>query len=721
MPRTYSTRPWSYPIQPSRQRAYLDQACGGDEKLRTEVDALLKWHKEAGDFLEVPDVDPNATLETAVVPDASGTVIGRYKLLEKVGEGGMATVYMAEQKHPIRRRVALKIIKLGMDTKQVIGRFEAERQALAMMDHPNIAKVLDAGATDTGRPYFVMELVRGLPITEFCDKNHLNTRERLELFISVCQAVQHAHQKGIIHRDIKPSNIMVTLHDGEPVVKVIDFGIAKAVNQQLTEKTVFTRYSQMIGTPEYMSPEQAELSGLDIDTRTDIFSLGVLLYELLTGTTPFDSEYLLSKGYAELQRIIREEEPVRPSTKISTMGEALTDIAKHRRTKPELLCKLVRTELDWIVMKTLEKDRSRRYQTPHVLAEDIQRHLSNEPVLAGPPSRIYRLKKLLLRHRTKAVAGATVAVLTAAVVVISAMYVQSVNRGNEAESLGHKDILSKAQEFRSNGKFQEALTEVAAILDSEYIGPEAHLLNARLVMGLRGPAEALEELQKLLNERDEIACQAHFLLARVYLESDPSGGGTVQEYQQKAKEHQQKGEELFSESTEAYFNRAMIAGTVSKTLECLDKAVDLDPGHYPSRRARALSYYAIGDHRNMERDAVVMTSLRNWDSLGYSLMAIALREGKYFTDAVKYHNKAIELSPEEPELYDQRRRTHMQMANYEQALSDARACIRLNPDEIMYHFHIVSVPSLLWAATMKRGPSTIQSRSPARKRSGNLN
>jgi len=404
---------------PAEQAAYLDEACAGDEKLRAQVDALLKWHTEAGDFLEVPAVDPNVTLETSAVTESSGTVIGRYKLLERIGEGGMATVYMAEQKHPIRRRVALKIIKLGMDTKQVIARFEAERQALAMMDHPNIAKVFDAGTTETGRPYFVMELVRGVPITEFCDKNHLNTQERLELFVSVCNAVQHAHQKGIIHRDIKPSNIMVTLHDGKPVVKVIDFGIAKAMNQQLTERTVFTRYSQMIGTPEYMSPEQAEMSGLDIDTRTDVFSLGVLLYELLTGTTPFDSEYLLSKGYGEMQRIIREEEPVRPSTKVSTLGETLTDVAKHRRTSPELLCKLIRSDLDWIVMKTLEKDRQRRYESISELAADVKRHLDNEPVLAGRPSRLYKIQKFVKRNKVLVTSAAAIVVVVILAAIIS--------------------------------------------------------------------------------------------------------------------------------------------------------------------------------------------------------------------------------------------------------------------------------------------------------------
>jgi len=418
----------------AKRAEYLDKACTGNEKLRAEVEFLLKSYQQAGDFLESPAIDPNVTLDESPLTEGPETVIGRYKLLEKIGEGGMASVYMAEQKRPIRRRVALKIIKLGMDTKQVIARFEAERQALAMMDHPNIARVLDAGTTETGRPYFVMELVRGVAITEFCDKNNLSTRERLELFVSVCQSVQHAHQKGIIHRDIKPSNVMVTLHDGQPVVKVIDFGIAKAVNQQLTEKTVFTRYSQMIGTPEYMSPEQAEMSGLDIDTRTDVFSLGVLLYELLTGTTPFDSEYLLSKGYGEMQRIIREEEPIRPSTRISTLGETLTDIAKHRRTSPELLCKLVRSDLDWIVMKTLEKDRSRRYESVSEFAADIKRHLNNEPVLAGRPSALYRIQKFVKRNKLLVLSvAAIVAVVIIATIVSIALAFKATKARGEAE------------------------------------------------------------------------------------------------------------------------------------------------------------------------------------------------------------------------------------------------------------------------------------------------
>ena len=378
---------------------YMDTACRGDAALRKQIEVLLKANEEAADFLENPGFGMDINLDESPLSEKPGTIIGRYKLLEKIGEGGMAVVYMADQTEPIRRKVALKIIKLGMDTKSVIARFEAERQALAMMDHPNIAKVLDAGATETGRPYFVMELVTGVSITEYCDKNNLSTKERLALFIQVCNAVQHAHQKGIIHRDIKPTNVMVTRHEGRPFPKVIDFGIAKAINQKLTEKTLFTRYAHIIGTPAYMSPEQAELSDLDIDTRTDIYSLGILLYELLTGTTPFGEEELRKAGYIEMQRDIREQEPPKPSTKLSTLGEALTDIARHRRTAPDSLTKLIRGDLDWVVMKSLEKDRIRRYETASGLAGDIERHLRHEPLVARPPSTAYRVQKFMRRNK----------------------------------------------------------------------------------------------------------------------------------------------------------------------------------------------------------------------------------------------------------------------------------------------------------------------------------
>lgn len=337
---------------------------------------------------------------TVPVTERPGDWLGRYKLLQVIGEGGCGVVYMAEQEQPVRRRVALKVIKLGMDTKSVMARFEAERQALALMDHPNIARVLDAGASDTGRPFFVMELVRGVKLTDYCDQNKLSTEERLKLFIQVCQAIQHAHQKGIIHRDIKPSNILVTMHDGVPVPKVIDFGIAKATQGRLVDQTLFTAYEQFVGTPAYMSPEQAELSGLDIDTRSDIYALGVLLYELLTGKTPFDTQALLACGLDKLRQTIREKEPERPSTRLRAMViQDLSTAASRRQTDPPKLIHLVRGDLDWIVMKTLEKDRTRRYETANGLAMDVLRYLNDEPVLARPPSSTYRLQKLIRRNR----------------------------------------------------------------------------------------------------------------------------------------------------------------------------------------------------------------------------------------------------------------------------------------------------------------------------------
>ncbi|MHC4214365.1 MAG: serine/threonine protein kinase, partial [Planctomycetota bacterium] len=346
---------------PEERSAYLDRVCGDDSDLRAEFESLLENYDKAGDFLESPPGGSDVTLDDSPLSEGPGTKIGRYKLLELIGEGGFGVVYMAQQEQPIRRKVALKIIKLGMDTKQVIARFEAERQALAMMEHPNIAKVLDAGATDTGRPYFVMELVKGISITEYCDKNSLDTHQRLKLFMEVCKAVQHAHQKGIIHRDIKPTNVMITLRDdGTGVPKIIDFGIAKATQARLTEKTLFTEFKQFIGTPEYMSPEQAQMSELDIDTRSDIYSLGVLLYELLTGSTPLEVKKLRSAAYDEMLKTIRETEPPKPSTRLSTLGEELTEVAKHRDAHPAELCKIVRGDLDWVVMKSLEKDRTRR-------------------------------------------------------------------------------------------------------------------------------------------------------------------------------------------------------------------------------------------------------------------------------------------------------------------------------------------------------------------------
>jgi serine/threonine protein kinase/Flp pilus assembly protein TadD len=395
----------------SQRHGFLDRVCANNPTLRARVETLLQAHEEMGPFLRQAT---GGSSPPQAVREQPSTVIGNYKLLQEIGEGGFGVVYMAQQLRPIRRKVALKILKLGMDTEQVIARFEAERQALAIMDHPNIARVLDAGATETGRPFFVMELVKGVPITEYCDHAQLDTPQRLQLFEHVCHAIQHAHHKGVIHRDIKPTNILVTLHDGRPVPKVIDFGIAKATDHQLTEKTIFTEFRQMIGTPEYMAPEQAELSGLDVDTRADIYSLGVVLYELLTGTKPFDLRALARKGYEEILRAIREVEPPRPSIRLSTMGEEVGVVARQRHTPPKLLGRLIRGDLDWIVMKTLEKDRSRRYETANALAQDIQNFLHDRPVLASPPGAAYRLRKYLRRHRI-GVSAAT-AILLALVV-----------------------------------------------------------------------------------------------------------------------------------------------------------------------------------------------------------------------------------------------------------------------------------------------------------------
>jgi eukaryotic-like serine/threonine-protein kinase len=393
----------------AERTAFLDEACAGDADLRQSVERMLAAQSSVGDFLEQPAIVGDATVDyEPVICEEPGTVIGPYKLLQQIGEGGMGVVFMAEQDEPIQRTVALKIIKPGMDTRQVIARFEAERQALALMDHPNIAKVLDAGTTESGRPYFVMELVKGVPITKYCDDKQLPVRTRLELLLPVCQAIQHAHQKGLIHRDIKPSNVLVAEYDDRAVPEVIDFGVAKATAQKLTDRTMFTEFGQVIGTLEYMSPEQAKLNQLDIDTRSDIYSLGVLLYELLTGSTPFERKRLSEAPFDEMLRIIREEEPPKPSTRLSTV-EGLPKIAASRDSEPKKLSGLIRGELDWIVMKALDKDRDRRYGTANSLAADIERYLNNETVEACPPSASYRFRKFANRHKLGVAAGVAVA------------------------------------------------------------------------------------------------------------------------------------------------------------------------------------------------------------------------------------------------------------------------------------------------------------------------
>jgi WD40 repeat protein/serine/threonine protein kinase len=489
---------------PEARAAFLERACGNDHSLRRAVNALLQNHK-VDNFLEAPAIDtPRAEAARlgvrpppvgAALVEKAGDRIGRYKLLQDIGEGACGIVYMADQEEPVRRRVALKIIKPGMDTKTVIARFEAERQALALMDHPNIAKVLDAGTTGTGRPFFVMELVRGIKITDYCDQNNLSTRERLDLFIRVCQAIQHAHQKGIIHRDIKPSNLLVTLHDGVPVPKVIDFGIAKATEQRLTDKTLFTAFEQFIGTPAYMSPEQAEMSGLDIDTRTDIYSLGVLLYEMLTGKTPLDGKELAASGLDAMRRTIREQEPLKPSTRLTVeMSSSIdgplgvpalaggvggefksvgtseapparsgTSYARQRSTHAtRQLISLIRGDLDWIVMKALEKDRSRRYATANELATDIQRYLNNEPVIARPPSAAYKIQKFVRRNKVMVVsAGAIAAILVMAVGATSWQAFRATHAEHEQSRL--RKAAEEAQQSEATQRLRAETEEFAAL------------------------------------------------------------------------------------------------------------------------------------------------------------------------------------------------------------------------------------------------------------------
>jgi serine/threonine protein kinase len=441
---------------PADERSgFLETACGGNVELRANVQALLKAHKESGEFLEQPPAEIKA--QTSQPGEKVGDRVGRYKLLQQIGEGGCGVVFMAEQQEPVRRKVAVKIVKPGMDTKSVIARFEAERQALALMEHPNIARVLDAGATETGRPYFVMELVRGIKITDYCDQNALKTVDRLGMFIEICDAVQHAHQKGIIHRDLKPSNILVTtLPSGKPLAKVIDFGIAKATtDQRLTDKTLFTAFELLIGTPAYMSPEQAALSSVDVDTRSDIYSLGVLLYELLTGSTPFDTAELLKRGLDEVRRVVCNVEPPRPSTRLGTLMAAdLTTVSRQRQVEPPRLIREVRGDLDWIAMKALEKDRARRYATVNGFAMDIRRYLAGEAITARPPSAVYKFQRFVRRNKLLCMGLCVVLVLLlTCLIVTSRLLVEERQMRNE---MMVSQIQNRAESLRDAGDWNAA-------------------------------------------------------------------------------------------------------------------------------------------------------------------------------------------------------------------------------------------------------------------------
>ncbi len=497
--------------QGAARAAYLEKSCAGDDALRSKVERLMAAYEQQGEA-----IDKTLRSGASLLQEGPGTVIGRYKLLQQIGEGGFGVVFMAEQLEPVQRKVALKIIKAGMDTKEVIARFEAERQALALMDSPNIARVLDAGATESGRPYFVMELVKGTRITDYCDQNNLPNDERLDLFIKVCHAMQHAHQKGVIHRDLKPSNVMITMHDGEPVPKVIDFGIAKATGQRLTGKTLFTRYEQMIGTPAYMSPEQAAMSGLDVDTRTDIYALGVLLYELLTGETPFDNETLAQAAFDEVRRMISETEPPKPSTRLHTMGTKLAEVARHRHTEPGALRRSVRGDLDWIVMKALEKDRRRRYETANDLARDVERHLEHRPVVAGPPGTVYRTRKFVRRHRLGvALAGSVTGALVIGLAVSLLAFAkasQERDRAMAAEqraAANETKALSEAARRSQVAKFLEDMLQ--GVGPSAALGRDTTLLREIL-------DKTAERVARDLKEQPEVEAELCYTLGEVYWE-----------------------------------------------------------------------------------------------------------------------------------------------------------------------------------------------------------
>ena len=515
---------------PAARAAFLDRMCRGDAALRRRLDVLLRAYGQVGKVLDgTAGSDHAHDRFSGTAAELSGDHIGPYKLLEQIGEGGYGTVWMAEQESPVRRRVALKIIKLGMDTKEVIGRFEQERQALALMEHPNIARVIDAGATPHGRPYFVMELVRGVKLTTYCDEHHLPVVERINLFIQVCHAVQHAHQKGIIHRDLKPANVLVTVNDGQPVAKVIDFGVAKATQGRLTEATFFTHFDRMIGTPRYMSPEQAEMTSVDVDTRSDIYSLGVILYELLTGLTPLDSATLAAAGLEEVRRLVRDVDAVRPSLRVQSLnGTDLTTAAQRRHTESVHLPALLRGDLDWIVMKCLDKDRQRRYDSPNALALDLQQHLGNGVVTARPPTLTYLAGRLIRRHKL-AVAAVTAVVLSlvAGLAVASFLFVREKAARQRAVRAEHDQARSRqtaeaasAEAVASEKKARTAAAksaQVASFLTEMLKGVGPSVALGRDTTLLR---EILEQtagrIEKEFKNQAELQAELHSVLADVY-------------------------------------------------------------------------------------------------------------------------------------------------------------------------------------------------------------
>ncbi|MFC1605089.1 protein kinase, partial [Planctomycetota bacterium] len=617
-----------------------------------------------------------------------GGQIGRYKLLHIVGEGGMGIVYLAQQVEPVKRQVALKVIKPGMDSKRVIARFEAEQQALALMEHPHIARVYDAGLAPSGRPYFVMEYVKGISVTEHCDKYKLTIEQRLHLFLHVCEAVQHAHQKGIIHRDLKPSNILVVIQDQEMIPKVIDFGVARAISQPLTEQTLYTEQGQLIGTPEYMSPEQADLSSQDIDTRTDIYSLGVILYELLTGILPFESEIFRTGGIDHIRKVICETEPKTPSTRLSkTSVEDSAESARCRQTDVRTLCRKLNGDLDWITLKALEKDPTRRYSTVDAMAADIWNYLNHQPVSAAPPAFLYRVRKFARRHRQALAVTAMLILVIIAGLITGLMYHRTEKEHAYVESLEHQRLLDDVKMLIGSKKYDQAQSKINRLINSPYIGRKAQLANAQVRLEKRDFAAAITELEAIAAQivfQDEITGQAHAMLANIYYEGDPCAPGQSSEYHRLWKEHREQAEQLIGDTATYCFLRARATSDVQEALTLLAKALEIDRQHYDSLRERALIYQAQQDYSEMAVDAACMITVQSHNPQGYNLNAIALRELGRLNDALRNHNKAIDLDPEDIELYDERCETYMRMERFTLALQDAQKCAELRPDEPVY-------------------------------------
>ncbi len=530
-------------------------------------------------------------LETPTPAEASGAIdpldillekpgarIGRYEILTVLGEGGMGVVYLAQQHEPIRRQVALKVIKPGMDSRRVIGRFEAEQQALAMMDHPHVARVYDGGLTASGRPYFVMEYVAGVPITEYCDEHKLPVEERLALFLRVCEAVQHAHQKGIIHRDLKPSNILVVASDKEAIPKVIDFGVARALTRSLAEQTLTSEPGQIIGTPEYMSPEQANLGNPDLDIRSDVYSLGVVLYRLLCGSLPHETRLFREGGIETIRKVLIEQDPKPPSVRLpADSADGSSQIARCRHTDVRTLCRKLAGDLDWITLKAIEKDRARRYATADVFALDIRRYLRHEPVSAVPPGLMYKSRKFLRRHRIAVAAAAAVMLTIAGVTLGIAMYGRARQAQFNAESIRHDRVLSEARVLFDNRQYEPARRQLETILNSRHVNRAARLLHAKAMRGLQGLAATVRELEGLLGPADEIAGEAHFLLAKTYDETEPTNRSQAAEYGRKREYHRREAEKLVPTIARYYFLRRQVSLAVRERLDLLRRSLQLAP------------------------------------------------------------------------------------------------------------------------------------------------